>query len=54
MQRKWLRYNYIGNLPRSDNLNEKAQEVSTALHELCASENLWIIKYQNVRNLDIT
>ena len=32
-------------LPRGDKLNEKAQEVNTALNELCKSENLWIIKH---------
>ena len=31
-------------LPRGDKLNERAQEVNTALHELCESENLWISK----------
>ena len=36
-------------LPRGDKLNEKAQEVNNALHELCESENLWIIKHQNVK-----
>ena len=36
-------------LPRGDKLNKKAQEVNIALHELCESENLWIIKYQNFK-----
>ena len=37
-------------LPRGDKLNEKAQEVSTALHELCESENQWIIKHQSFKS----
>ena len=40
-------------LPRGDKLKEKAQEGNTVLHELCESENLWIIKHQ-ILNLDIT
>ena len=32
-----------------DKLDEKAQGVNNALHELCESENLWIIKHQNVK-----
>ena len=30
-------------------MNEKAQQVNTVLHELCESENLWIIKHQNFK-----
>ena len=40
-------------LLRGDRLNEKAQEVNAALHELFDSENLWIINI-NISNLDIT
>ena len=36
-------------LPRGDKLNKKAQEANTALLELCESENLWIIRHQNVK-----
>ena len=36
-------------LPRGDKLNKKAQDINTALHELCESENLRIIKHQNVK-----
>ena len=37
-------------LPRGDKLNKKAQEVNTALHELCESENQWIIKHQSFKS----
>ena len=36
-------------LPRIDKLNKKLQEVNTALHDQCESENLWIIEHQNVK-----
>ena len=36
-------------LPKGHKLNEKSQEVNTALHELCESQNLWIIKHQNIK-----
>ena len=36
-------------LPRGDKLNEKAQEVNTALLQLWESQNLWIIKHQNLK-----
>ena len=35
-------------LPRGDKLSESVQEVNTALHELCGSEDLWIIRHQRV------
>ena len=36
-------------LPRGDRLNESVQEVNTASHELCGSDDLWIIGHQRVR-----
>ena len=36
-------------LPQGNKLNKEAQEVNTALHELCESENLWIIKHQKMK-----
>ena len=33
----------------NNKVEQKSQESNTALHELCESQNLWIIKHQNFK-----